>query len=559
MTAAIPVPRNLSQAPFQPAPWDRDNVRFREGIFSAHRAFAPVLKAGWSAELERIDYRAANLRILHASERLKRGDLRLSMDDAELRDWCDRKANYCRQVCQGRAEAEAVFKLSGELEQYGMEAPRVDLFGVAGVLARLCEPAWWRRRVRALQARECDEIARDMRMVHQRKQCYVSDFALHARRRQGARNRALLQEMTAVNQDGDEYTLAELADLSVSNPAVRRSELMVRIAGFEEVAKRRGMVAEFYTMTCPSRFHAMHTTGGRNAKFDGSTVRAAQGHLRGVWCRARAALARAGIRVFGFRVAEPHHDGCPHWHFLLFVDPAAADSCAAILRKYALQVDGDEVGAAKHRFKRERIDPSRGSAVGYIAKYISKSIDGYGLEADLFGNDEVAGAERVVSWAGTHGVRQFQQIGGPSVTVWRELRRLGEGECPESVEPFRAAADAADWAAFVELMGGPFCGRSQALQVAWWQEFDPETGEMLDAVQGRYGDFLRGKIIGLWDAGQVVCTRFYRWVIARCTAPASARKQLAPVPASGRGVFFAQGQSWPPWSSVNNCTGVSAA
>ena len=46
------------------------------------------------------------------------------------------------------------------------------------------------------------------------------------------------------------------------------------------------------------------------------------------------------------------------------------------MRRHALRDGPDERGAQARRFTVERIDPAKGSAVGYVAKYVSKSIDG---------------------------------------------------------------------------------------------------------------------------------------------------------------------------------------
>ncbi|MFT4463977.1 MAG: replication endonuclease [Sodalis sp. (in: enterobacteria)] len=41
----------------------------------------------------------------------------------------------------------------------------------------------------------------------------------------------------------------------------------------------------------------------------------------GVWACARDKCHRQGLRFFGMRVAEPHHDGTTHAHLLIFARP----------------------------------------------------------------------------------------------------------------------------------------------------------------------------------------------------------------------------------------------
>ncbi|MBD3817002.1 MAG: replication endonuclease, partial [Halothiobacillus sp.] len=364
--------------------------------------------------------------------------------DSQIKWIAKSEANYCRAIYSqimlehgGAEEAARVgyAELFIYVDTMGIKVPDFQKHGFIPACNRMMCETWWRRRLRVKRAREIEaEKVRGFE-VSDRKETYVSDRTLERRRAQRDHNARLLKDIKAVNQQGDEYTLHDLAALSVSNPTIRRMELMTRIAGFERFANSIGFKAGFFTLTCPSRMHSNNAgfrVGGKyipgkpNPNYDGTTPKQAQEYLSDLWAKARAALDRRGFIYFGFRVVEPHHDATPHWHMLFFMPRKQRFQIAAILRKYALQVDGNEKGADKHRFKFEDIktgvNPATGreySAAGYIAKYISKAIDGYAVGEDLYGNDAQKAAERIEAWASTWGIRQFQQIGGPSVTVWR--------------------------------------------------------------------------------------------------------------------------------------------
>lgn len=289
---------------------------------------------------------------------------------------------------------------------------------------------------------------------------------------------------------------------------------MVRARGFEDMAKELGHEATFLTITCPSKYHRSYSKSGDvNPKWEGYTPLDGQDYLNKLWQLIRSKLNRLGVRFYGFRVAEPQHDGTPHWHLLLFVEKHHYDEMVSIMRNYAMREDSEEQGASEHRFTEVKIDPKKGSATGYIAKYISKNIDGSDLDSGIYGEDPLDAAARVDAWAACWGIRQFQQLGGCSVTVWRELRRLkdtmGLGDLAKEIV---AAADTGNWKEFIKKMGGVFCKRKeQVFKPHYELSIEKSTGCVKTSL---YCDNeLVRALKGVATAGREFITRIYEWRI----------------------------------------------
>lgn len=497
---------------------------------------------------------AGNAWLIEQSERY-RFPLPIAGSNDEIIAYAQARADECFRLAGHFKTSDAVHAAMLELcRRIGVKPPSAK--DQAGQMARAVCPLWWRRAVRKAAGRAIEKTAIDMGLVHRNAGIYASDESVQRRAQQKRRNRALLESLKAVNELGQEFTLADLADLGTSNAEIRRGELMTRIAGFEHVAASLGHVGEFYTMTAPSRFHARHAKSGeRNHKWNESTPRQAQQYLSATWARARAALHRRGVRVYGFRVAEAHHDGTPHWHMLFFMAPEAVQIVRGVLAEYATREDRAELGAdISPRFKAVSIDRQRGSAAGYIAKYIAKNIDGYGVDYDLEGKDAADSAARVDAWASCWGIRQFQQIGGPPVSVWREARRLALAEMGAGdLLKVASAADAGDWGGFVQAMGGASAARKDHPVKVFRETADRA---------GRYGDevaAVKGLLVAA--SGEVEITRKHTWIVKRsgCRELSENKPRMAPVAeemGAGNSILgFEVGPILAPWSSVNNCTG----
>ncbi|MDO8273818.1 MAG: replication endonuclease [Gammaproteobacteria bacterium] len=168
---------------------------------------------------------------------------------------------------------------------------------------------------------------------------------------------------------------------------------------------------------------------------------------------------------------------------------------------YALVDLPNEKGATKRRCVFKTIDWSKGTGIGYIAKYISKNIDGEHIDKDLNGQDAKKSALRVSAWASIHKIRQFQQFGGPSVTCWRELRKITT--VPEGpFEEAHVAADSGNWELFTNLFGGTQIDRKDQ-PIKPLREFSDECG--------RYGEPKGNQIVGVTNGVENLVTRIHQW------------------------------------------------
>lgn len=378
----------------------------------------------------------------------------VDLTDSDIEQAAEKIAGQVQRIAglwkaQRTPEPVALKYLHAMAKRHHVELPPKD--GFTQRVNRMGDPAWWRRALRKrLRAVEHHAIQRGA--VHRHASPYVSAKALRRFDADRRRLAELLASLEALNTDtGEVIPMDAVIQASQSNPANRRAALMVRIKGIEARARDKGHEALFLTITAPSRMHARHHTGQANSEHDGSSPRQVQTYLHGVWRRAMRSMQREGLTAYGMRTVEPHHDGCPHWHVLMFAPADQSEAMLRTLRDCALADSPDEPGAAEHRFTVARIDPAKGSALAYVAKYVSKSIDGEGLgedtESDTSGADT---ARRVVAWARRWGIRQFQFFGLPPITPMRELyRHDGEGFDSPALSEAHQACKANDHAAYL--------------------------------------------------------------------------------------------------------------
>ncbi|HBT4726480.1 TPA: replication endonuclease [Klebsiella variicola subsp. variicola] len=396
---------------------------------------------------------------------------------------------------------------------------------IPGSLARMLCADWWYRKLWQIRCEWREEQLRAVCLVNRKASPYVSYEAVIHKREQRRKSLEFFQSHELVNADGDTLDMEDVVNASSSNPAHRRNEMMACVKGLELIAEMRGDCAVFYTITCPSRFHATLNNGRPNPKWTSETVRQSSDYLVDTFAAFRKAMHKAGLRWYGVRVAEPHHDGTVHWHLLCFMRKKDRRTLTTLLRKFAIREDRPELGNnTGPRFKSELINPRKGTPTSYIAKYISKNIDGRGLAKEISketGKSLRDSAEHVSAWASLHRVQQFRFFGIPGRQAYRELRLLaGQAARQQAdkkagapvldnprLDAVLAAADAGCFATYIMKQGGVLVPRKHHLvRTAYELNDEPST----------YGDHSI-RIYGIWSpiVECRICTHAMKWKMVR--------------------------------------------
>ncbi|MGY3931161.1 phage protein [Aeromonas encheleia] len=455
----------------------------------------------------------------------------------------------------------------GELPEFKTEEIRDNW--ILSVMVRLLSAKWWEKRINRTWDRLQEHINIVLGKVRKGVSAYVSNATMKVVRERKRAMMRWLAESEVMNEQHDlVISMKDCWEASNANPVNRRNEMMVRMRGFEDYAEEQGHVGVFVTWTAPSRFHAWtQKHDGKtveNKRYEGATPRETCAYLAKLWSLTRAALKRVDAPVYGFRVCEPHHDGTPHWHMLLFMRPANKWRVISTLQRYALTDDHQELVREiqgrppftniKPRFDWKEIDPAKGDATGYIAAYIAKNIDGEHVDGDQESDTPAdQGAQHACAWASWWGIRTFQQIGGAPVGVWRELRRISNAKKhgdlvgpPKPVlqdprfEAARFAADNGIFRCYLQAMGGALATRA---------EHPIKLAHLIEEQANAYGEDIK-RLMGLHTARLGVRTRLTGWEVV----PAGTFEATKAAEGSAWRVGVKTGDSPAPWSSDNNCT-----
>lgn len=345
--------------------------------------------------------------------------------------------------------------------------PRSD-FDLA--LIKLRCPDWLTKKFRRLAREDLLHMDQMRGAVGRGKSYATSNIAVTYRKRQLEAHQDHLSKF-AVRTGSKVRTLSEICNTTHK----RVSELYVFSLGIDQLAQDKDMNYMLITLTCPPRMHPRPTT--KNS-WDGTTTKEAYEFLNRSNEAVKRRLSNKKIKfsrgdAFGIIVTEPHADGCPHIHILMYHRP---EDQSLIIQEYRKEFDWSARAIDFSIEDKDRSDAARGSS--YLFKYLSDSFcDSDNADTDATSKKR-SKAKYIDTWRSQTNMRAFRTFGlRRCATLWRQCRKLRDikEDCSPLLQSAISAACENDFHRFYDL--------SQDLKIAT-EESTTRYGELYHKVIG---------------------------------------------------------------------------
>ncbi len=324
------------------------------------------------------------------------------------------------------------------------------------VISRLRCHQWLTRKYMRIAQEESLHFNQQFQRIGNGEAYATTNDDVDRREHQLARHKAHLSRFVVGTQDKGYKTLAEIMNTTDK----RIAELYVFSLGIDALAVEQGKTYMMITLTCPP---TMHPNPMGNRSWDRTRARDAYKFLNNANEAVKRRLANKGISfkhgdAYGIIVSEPHQDGCPHLHILMYYRP----------EDQALIIDEYEKTFHWHKkavdFSIENPDyqnnegesaAARGSS--YLFKYLSESFYEAGDCDNTADKGKHYRARHISAWRAQIGARAFRTFGLlRCATLWRQCRKLrgSKADCGEALQKAIDAACSNDFKGFYHCILG---------------------------------------------------------------------------------------------------------
>lgn len=250
---------------------------------------------------------------------------------------------------------------------------------------RLKDPQFWKQNLMRHQRQGQDILNMYLGNIHAARQPYTCNANIWNRKQQNEQNEQFLQDYVVTREDGEiSIPLEDIAPTVEKRFAKKCKELHA----LQQLAEEDGMSGLFITLTLPGEYHANPEYKQTDHEWNGTLPKEAMNNLGSKWKKVQDRLQRNEIPYLFCKVPEPHKDGCPHLHILLyallediatveqlFIDQIENENSYIIIKQNFKYKKGYELTIKEfNNSQQEKDNPNKCKPANYMLKYLKKTI-----------------------------------------------------------------------------------------------------------------------------------------------------------------------------------------